>query len=170
MTIEPRLPEFVLRILRIGLVAALVWATISIYSRIPDDSGAIAQATERLPQTLVSVHLKQPVDTPVQDLKIPVDFYPIDITASEREFFSERRTGVRFEDFLKQKMGEKAPLKAELDKDGSAALMVPRGSWWLYATLHGAVTTEWRLALNITGQRQDVVLNSENEYMRWKNF
>jgi hypothetical protein len=105
-----------------------------------------------------------------QSLEIPVELYPIDLTAVQHEYYSERRAGVRFEDFLQKKLNGRQTLQAKLDRDGGGALMVPEGSWWIYATLNGAVTTEWRVPLNVSGLRQQVDLTPANEYMRWKSF
>jgi hypothetical protein len=103
-------------------------------------------------------------------LEIPVELYPIDVTAVQHEFFSERRAGIRFEDFLRQKMNGQTMVKSQLDRDGGTTLMLRQGTWWLYATLNGAVTAEWRLPVNVAGRRQEVELSRTNVYERRQTF
>lgn len=105
-------------------------------------------------------------------LNIPVELYPVDVSSAEREFRSQPRPGQRFDDFLAQRMGGRAPMKTQLDSEGRGSLGVPRGNWWLHAMLEfpEEESLEWRLALNVMGRRQTVELAPENAYQRTKKF
>lgn len=109
-------------------------------------------------------------------LNIPVQLYPVDLAAARREFFdpdnrrSQRRAGVRFDDFLKQRMNGRAPIETQLNERGQKTIMVTSGKWWIHATLTGTHNTEWRLPVNIYGRKQTVELTSGNAYARTKSF
>jgi hypothetical protein len=163
--------HIVLRLLRIGLVLSMFWVWWSVYIGLPFQDGDTAfNSMRQAPETLLTISLQPSQVAEGQTLEIPVELYPLDLTAVEREFYSERRAGVRFDDFLLKKLNGRPALKAKFDRDGGASLMVPQGSWWLYTTLLGTVTTEWRVPLNVSGTRQQISLTTENQYMRWKAF
>jgi hypothetical protein len=99
-----------------------------------------------------------------------VDLYPIDIVAARHEYFTERRAGKRFDDFLSERMKGRTPVFAKLDKQGQTSVVVSQGSWWLHAQLTGEENLEWRLPLNVAGRKQTVELTSQNVYTRTKSF
>jgi hypothetical protein len=103
-------------------------------------------------------------------LDIAVELYPFDIVAARHEYFTERRAGTRFDDFLNQRMKGRAPVAARLDKQGQAFLVVNAGNWWLHAQLPGDENLEWRLPVNVAGPKQTVELTSQNVYTRTKSF
>ena len=162
--------NLLLRLLRIGLVLALFAVWWSVYKRVPVDESDSGSSGTPQRQTLLTVNLHPADLTQGQTLEIPFDLYPVDLSAVEREFYSERRVGIRFDDFLSRKLHGRQTLQAKFDHEGIATVMVPQGVWWLYATLPGSATSEWRLQLNVSGERQNIVLTPDNQYMKWKAF
>jgi hypothetical protein len=103
-------------------------------------------------------------------LEIPVELYPIDIVSVRDEYFTERRAGKRFDDFLTERMKGRTPVTAKLDKQGQTSVAVNHGDWWLHALLGGDEQLEWRLPIKVHGRKQIVELNSENIYTRTRSF
>ena len=103
---------------------------------------------------------------------LPVKLYPVDISAVRREYFSEHRAGVRFDDFLTQRMKGQGPITANLDEHGESTVVVAPGTWWVYATARGPQNedVEWRLRVNVAGRLQTVELTRDNAYARMKRF
>jgi len=120
--------------------------------------------------TMLQIVLRQPGDSAGSGLDMAVNLYPVDIVAVRHEFFTEPRAGKRFEDFLKERMKGRSPISARLDKQGHGAVTLSPGSWWLHATLGGDEQLEWRLPVNVTGDKQIVELTSQNAYTRSKSF
>src|SRR5829696_4108338 len=81
--------------LRVALVAGLFGAGWLVYSKLPATSSPV----EELRTTNVQIVLRQP-DNGGPALNLPVSLYPVDVVAVRHEFFTEPRTGKRFEDFL----------------------------------------------------------------------
>jgi hypothetical protein len=155
-------------VLRVALLAALVGAGWNIYRQLPD--GGIEVAPDGASETALSIILRpSPRDTNAL-MNIPVQLYPIDITAAQREYGFEPRPGVRFEDFLKERMQGRSPVKAQLDGRGQATVMVTPGRWWVHALLSGSQNVEWRLPVNVSGRQQTIELNTANVYARTKSF
>jgi hypothetical protein len=155
--------------LRIALIVALGAAVWSIYRRLPGDDPALNGAGSTS-ETMLLITLRPPPDDPEAALDIPIELYPVDVAAVRREYQSELRAGMRFDDFLAQRMNGRATIKARLDKEGHAALTVPSGKWWVHAILAGTLNVEWRLPINVAGRRQTAELTSENAYARMKSF
>jgi hypothetical protein len=155
--------------LRIALILALGAVVWSIYRRLPGDDPMMNGAGSTS-ETMLLITLRPPADEPEAALDIPVELYPVDVAAVRREYQSEMRAGMRFDDFLAQRMNGRAPIKARLDKEGHATLTVPPGKWWVHATLAGTLNVEWRLPINVAGRRQTAELTSENAYARMKSF
>lgn len=175
--------------MRFALILALAGAVWSIYRRSPDDggdaAGALQNGNQQVDATLLRIVLRR---TPEMDdaaqqtatgevragdapaRKVPLQLYSIDVAAAQREFLSERRAGVRFEDFLSQKMRGQQPLAAELDQRGEAIVAVPPGRWWIHVALEGAQEVTWRLPVNVAGRERTVELTLENAYTRAKKF
>ncbi len=119
---------------------------------------------------MLQIVLRQPGDSAGPGLDMPVNLYPIDIVAVSHEFFTERRAGKRFEDFLKERMKGRSPISARLDKQGHGAVSLAPGNWWLIATLGGDEQLEWRLPVKVSGDKQIIELTTQNAYTRSKSF
>ncbi|HZT61289.1 MAG TPA: hypothetical protein VFA21_21965 [Pyrinomonadaceae bacterium] len=170
-------PSFTRRALAVlfsvALVAALAAAVWGVYSRLPrDERGSTASAgTGGEGATVLRIRLRlEGTGTPVSAQKIPVQLFPINMTAAREEFDSEHRPGQRFEDFATKQMGDRQPLSAELDERGEATLAVPPGKWWIHATVEGERELTWRLPVNLSGGEKTVELTPDNAYTRAKKF
>lgn len=154
-------------LLRVMLVAALLFSGWLIYSKLPHRSTTDARPSRN--ETSLQIMLR-PVGINAAALDIPVELYPVDIVAVKNEYFTERRAGKRFDDFLNERMQGRRPVNAKLDKNGQATVVVSAGSWWLNAVLPGEEALEWRLPINVAGHKQIVELTSQNVYTRTKSF
>lgn len=154
--------------LRAALVAALFIAGWLVYNKLPHESANDRLATNA--GTTLQIVLRQPAGHGADALDIPVELYPIDIVAVRHEYFTERRPGKRFDDFLSERMQGRAPVAAKLDKQGQTSVVISPGSWWLHAQLSGEENLEWRLPINVAGRKQTVELTSQNVYTRTKSF
>jgi hypothetical protein len=101
---------------------------------------------------------------------VPVEVYPIDIVAVRHEFFTERRAGERFDEFLKQRMKGRSPINTRFDLQGQATVTLSPGNWWIHATLPGDEELEWRLPITVGGTKQVVELTPQNAYTKSKSF
>jgi hypothetical protein len=163
--------------LRVALVLALVGAGWLIYRRLPHDDTAPAGlgASRQARDTLLRISLQPPPpgDATAANAATsitPVQLYSIDVAAAQREFFDERRPGMRFEDFIMRRMGARQPITTQLDAQGQTIVYVPPGRWWIHATQTGAQEVTWRLPVNVAGREQTVELTNANAYMRTKKF
>ena len=127
-------------LLRVALLVALVGAGWLVYRKLPHNNLATsgnAQASE----TSLLIILRAAPDEPGAVSNIPVKLYPVDIAAVRREFFdpdnqrTERRAGLRFDDFLAQRMNGARPIDARLDERGQATVNLAPGKWWIHAAL-----------------------------------
>lgn len=162
--------------LRVALVVALVGAGWLIYRRLPHDDttpaaglGANPQARDTLLRIILSPRTASTGGNEPDALP-SVKLYSIDVAAAQREFFDERRPGMRFEDFIVRRMGARQPITTQLDAEGQTILYVPPGRWWIHATQNGAQEVSWRLPVNVAGREQTVELTHANAYMRTKKF
>lgn len=157
-------------LMRLALVLALLGGVWSVYRRLPVDEYAASEAVSSH-STVLSIELRlAPEDAGGAPLSVPVELYPVDIAAVRREYASDPRPGVRFDDFLKRRMRGRTPLEAQLDQQGQATVSVTPGKWWIHAVLAGQHNVEWRLPVTVYGRRQTVQLTSENVYARTKTF
>ena len=158
--------------LRVALVAALVAACWSIYQGLPDDGGpAVAMKGASLEnETSLLIVLRHAPDETREGLDIPVEMYRTDISAVWREYSSEPRPGVRFEDFLARHLKARPTVQTRLDQRGQATVMLAPGRWLVHALLNGPENIEWRLPVNITGRSQTIELTLENSYARTQSF
>ena len=156
-------------ILRLALVLSLIFAGLSIYRRLPSDAGGPAGA-DAAGQTALLITLELAPDDNGLAMNIPVELYPIDPAAVQREYLSERRPGVRFHDFLARRMSGKSTIEAQLDERGQATVMVTPGKWWVHAVLNGTHSVEWLLPVNVAGLKQTIQLTPDNAYARMKSF
>ena len=154
--------------LRAALVVALVASGWLIYSKLPHQDSPNLKANNG--ETTLQIVLRPPAGNSSNALDISVELYPVDIVAARHEFFTERRAGKRFDDFLSERMKDRAPVAARLDKQGQASVVVSPGSWWLHAQLSGEENLEWRLHLDIAGPKQTVELTLQNIYTRTRTF
>ena len=159
--------EILIGLLQVALISALILAALSIYHRLPPDATLPDQAAE---PTLITLALRGDPRADATPTDIEVELYPLDLTAVQREFVSERRAGVRFDDFLAKKLNGQKPVKVRIEPKGESSIRLAPGRWWLYATMPGPVTTEWRLSLNVSGRYQTVDLTPANIYARSQSF
>ncbi len=153
-------------LLRVALVAGLFAAAWSVYRSLPARDGATGEGGQGA--TALRIVLRRPPDEAA--LRVPVQLYSINMTAARSEFDSEKRPGVRFEDFAMRLMGDRRPVTAELDEHGEAIVVVTPGRWWVHATLEGTRELTWRLPVNASGREKTVELTPENAYTRAKRF
>jgi hypothetical protein len=155
-------------VLRVCLLVALIGAGWRIYHRLPiEESELDARQTHA---TTLHIILHRPAEDNAVTADIGVQLYSVDTAAVWREFVSEHRPGVRFDEFLASRMQSRPPLAARLDASGQAYLAVPPGRWWIHATLDGAEEITWRLPVSVAGREQTVELTPDNAYMRAKSF
>ncbi|MFN2491439.1 MAG: hypothetical protein ABR501_00965 [Pyrinomonadaceae bacterium] len=154
--------------LRVGLIAALALSGWLIYSQLPHQAGK--ETTSSTGETALQIILRQPATSDSQALDISVELFPVDIVAVRHEYFTERRAGKRFDDFLNERMNGRKPINARLDKQGQTSLLVRSGNWWLHASFSGEEDLEWQLPVNVAGRKQTVELTSQNVYTRTKDF
>jgi hypothetical protein len=151
-------------LLRVGLVVMLIAAGWAIYNQLP----APTSMTPHAGKTTLEIFLRPAPG--VEALDIPIELYPVDIVAVRHEYFTERRAGKRFDDFLSERMKGRSPVTARLDKQGRASIVVSPGNWWLHALSSGEEDLEWRLPINVAGRSQTVEITSENVYTRTRSF
>ena len=157
----------VIRLLQATLVVALGGAVWLIFRSLPATPSA-----DESPQgaTTLNIFMERPGDANGLPLDIAVNIYPVDVVAVRHEFFTEPRTGKRFDDFLKERMKGRSPISTHLDKQGRGVVVLSPGSWWLHAKLAGDEELEWRVPLCVIGGKQTFQLNPQNAYTRSKTF
>jgi hypothetical protein len=153
-------------LLRAGLLVALISAGGAIYNQLP----AITSTSPRAGSGKTTLEIFFRPSPGVEALDIPIELYPVDIVAVRHEYFTERRAGKRFDDFLSERMKGRSPVTARLDKQGQASVAVNPGNWWLHALSSGEEDLEWRLPINVAGRRQTIELTSQNVYTRTRSF
>lgn len=155
-------------VLQAGLVLGLFFAGWLIYRRLPTH---LANPTEeRVSDAQIQLVLRTAPQMAGVALDVPVEFYPVDIVAVHHEYFTERRAGKRFDDFLTERMNGRRPVTARLDQSGRALVAVSPGNWWVHAALAGEEDLEWRLPVSIAGPKQTIELTPQNAYTRTKSF
>ena len=156
---------------RAALVLALAAAGWTVHRQLPDDGPAGFGGRGRGETTTLRLVLRRPPDYPATDRqKVPVHLYSINVEAARNEYVSERRPGVRFEEFVTRRMGGREPVAAEFDERGEAVVVVPQGRWWIHATLDGPEELTWRLPVNVSGREKTIELGIDNAYTRAKSF
>ena len=155
-------------VLRAGLIAALIAACWAIYSQLPDQPATEPQAANG--ETVLQIVLRPSLTREAEVLDIPVELYPVDIVSVRDEYFSERRAGKRFDDFLSERMKGRNPVTSKLDRQGQTSVVINPGNWWLHALLSGDEELEWRLPIKVSGRKQTVELTSQNIYARTRSF
>ncbi len=165
-------PGIIFRLVTLVLQAALVLGLFSagwlIYRRLPTH---IANSTgERASDALIELIMRSAPKMGAAALNVTVEFYPVDIVAVHHEYFTERRAGKRFDDFLTERMNGRRPITARLDQSGRALVTISPGNWWVHAALTGEEDLEWRLPVSIAGPKQTIELTPQNAYTRTKSF
>jgi hypothetical protein len=158
-------------ILGVALVGGMFGAGWNVYRHLPAESMATnIAATDSRAETKLTVMLRNEIMGAT--LNSPVEIYPFDLVAAQREFQATPRLAKQFDDFLLRRMHGVTPIKATTDNTGRAAAILSRGNWWLHATasLSGGETIEWRLPVSVAGREQTVDLTMENAYERTKKF
>jgi hypothetical protein len=156
---------------RVALVAALAWAGWALYRSLPaDPSGAFGDRGRGRPTTLRVVLRLPEAYAPEPGERVALRLYPVNVEAARREYASQRRPGVRFDEYLQRRMGGRAPVSAEFDENGEAVVSVAQGRWWLHAEVEGPEALTWRLPVNVAGPEKTVELSAENAYTREKSF
>lgn len=155
-------------VLRAALLLALFSAGWIVYKKLPQ---GVVNGTEVLGgETTVQLVMRPSAERSGSALDITVGIYPVDIVAARHEYFTERRAGKRFDDFLSERMNGRAPITARLDRQGQAQVVVRHGNWWVHAVLAGEEDLEWRLAIEVSGPKQTIELTPQNAYTRTKSF
>ena len=142
----------------------------SIYRKLPGDELAATGEAGGGEQTALLIVLEPAPEDSGAAMNIPVELYPIDLSAAQREYLSERRPGVRFDDFLARRMNGQSIVEAQLDERGQTTVLVAPGRWWVHAALSGAQNVEWRLPVNVAGHKQIIELTPDNAYAKMKSF
>lgn len=154
--------------LRAALLGTLLVAGWLIYTQLPPEPGPSLPETSS--HTNLQLVLRQSPDMGGAMLDIPIEIYPVDIVAVRHEYFTERRAGKRFDDFLSERMKGRTPVNARLDRQGQTNVVISPGAWWVHAVLSGEEDLEWRLPINVSGPKQVIELTSQNAYGRTKSF
>lgn len=154
-------------LLRAGLLGAFFAAGWLVYSDLPRQPAATEASNS---DTTLQIVLQPPGGMRAGALDIPIELYPVDVVAVRHEYFSERRAGKRFDDFLIERMKGRRTITAKLDKEGQASITVSAGNWWVHAQLAGEEQLEWRLPISVAGGKQIVELTSQNVYTRARSF
>lgn len=163
--------ELLAVVLRFALVGAIFAAIWGVYERVPHDGAPLLGERQAPAATSLRIRLRlAAINFPVAERRTPVQIYPINMMAARNEYDSERRPGVRFEDFALRLMGDRQPLTAELDERGEALVAVPPGRWWVYVTVSGARELSWRRPVNVSGREMTLELTPENAYTRAQRF
>jgi len=151
-----------------GLILALFGAGWLVYSDLPRHPADTPQASSN--ETTLQIVLRQTASMGSEAMDIPVELYPVDIVAVRHEYFSERRAGKRFDDFLNERMKGRRTITAKLDKQGQVSIVVSSGNWWVHAQLAAEEELEWRLPITVAGSKQTIELTTQNVYTRARSF
>jgi hypothetical protein len=152
-----------------ALVLALAAAGWSIHRRLPEGDPAQRLGRGEADVTALRIRLLRPPGYEAE-AKVSIQLYSVSVEAARREFESERRPGVRFDEFLLRRMGGREPISVEVGAGSEVVIPVPQGRWWVHATLEGPDELTWRLPVNVSGREKTVDLTPENIYTRAKSF
>ena len=155
-------------ILAIALLGTLVVAGRRIYRTLPTASGAPGETLRSGAQQDLTIIFRAAVSA--GDAR--VNLYPIDFSATEREYLMNARPGKTLEDFLARRLQNVEPVNVSIDASGHAVARVSEGNWWMHATsaLTNGESMEWRVPLTISRNPQTIELSSDNAYERTKKF
>jgi hypothetical protein len=165
-------PGIIFRLMTLVLQAALVLGLFSagwmIYEKLP--APVASSVKEQAGDTQVQLVMRPGSQMTGVTLNVAVEFSPVDIVAVRNEYFTERRAGKPFPDFVTERSNGRRAITARLDQSGRAQVNVSQGSWWVHATLAGEEDLEWRLPVSIAGPKQTIELTPQNAYTRTKSF
>jgi hypothetical protein len=165
-------PGIIFRLVTLVLQAALVLGLFSagwlIYQRLP--AHVANPPEERVSDTLIQLVMRPGSQMAGVALDVAVEFSPVDIVAVRNEYFTERRAGKPFPDFVTERSNGRRAVKARLDQSGRAQVAISPGNWWVHASLAGEEDLEWRLPVSIAGPTQTIELTPQNAYTRTKSF
>ncbi len=154
--------------LRAALLLALFAAGWLVYQRQPGD--VVSDIERPTGQTTLQIVLRPSPEMGGIALNIPVELSPVDIVAVRQEYFTERRAGKRFDDFLNERKNGRTSINIRLNPQGQSSVTVNPGNWWVHAVLSGEEDLEWRLPISVSGAKQTIELDPRNAYTRTKNF
>jgi hypothetical protein len=154
--------------LRGALVLGLFSAGWLVYNKLPDPE--VTNTDRPVSDTTLELVLRQSPEIGGRPLNIAIELYPVDVVAVRHEYFTERRAGKRFDDFLNERMNGRTPVNVRLDQQGQTSVAVSPGNWWVHAVLSGEEDFEWRLPISVSGAKQTVELTPQNAYTRTKSF
>jgi hypothetical protein len=160
--------QIVTLVLRTGLLVALLSAGWLVYIRLPHRQAANTRNSNG--ETTLQIALEPSSEMRGLPLNISIEIYPVDIVAVRHEYFTERRAGKRFEEFLNERMNGRRPISTQLDKQGQASVVITRGTWWIHAMLAGEEDLEWRLPITVGEEKQTILLTAQNVYARSRSF
>jgi len=165
-------PGIIFRLATLVLQAALVLGLFSagwlIYRKLP--THVANSSEERASDAMIQIIIRPAPQMAGVALDVTVEFYPVDIVAVHHEYFTERRAGKPFDDFLTERMNGRRPVTARLDQSGRALVAISPGNWWVHAALAGEEDLEWRLPVSIAAPKQTIELVPQNAYTRTKSF
>ena len=158
-------------VLGVALVGGMFGAGWNVYRRLPGDGAAAMNAApDSRTETKLTVIFRSVITGAT--MNSPIEIYPFDLVAAQREYQATPHLARQFDDFLLRRMHGITPVKAPTDNAGHAVATLSEGNWWLRATasLSSGETIEWRLPVNVAGREQTVELTMENAYERTKKF
>jgi len=155
-------------ILAIALLGTLIGAGRRIYRTLPTAFGAPGETLRSGAQQDLTIIFRAAVSPG----ETRVNLYPIDFSATEREYLMNARPGKTLEDFVARRLQNIEPVKVSIEANGHAVARVSEGNWWMHATsaLANGESMEWRVPLTISGNPQTIELSSDNAYERTKKF
>jgi hypothetical protein len=158
-----------LNLARALLVLALVGSGWFVYRRLPPEAAKTSFESHNISKTNLRIILQT---RSAQALAgAAVELYSIDTVAAEREYLSERRAGVRFEQFLREMTKARPTVSGRFNERGEAILTAAPGRWWIHArSATDDAEWTWRLPVNIAGREQRIELTPENAYTRTQSY
>ena len=116
-------------ILALGLVGGLFFAGWKIYSRLPESDSIVprSEATDGRAQTKLRIVLGSGLSA--ASLVSPVELYPFDLTAAQREYQASSQPGKTFDAFLTRRMRGVTPVQAPTDSGVRVVASLGGGNW-----------------------------------------
>ena len=111
--------------LRAALVVGLFASGWLIYSKLPHENSPNLKVNNG--ETQLQIVLRPAGGSDALD--ISVEFYPFDIVAARHEYFTERRAGKGYYDFMNEQMKGRAKVATSLDKQGQGVVALQLAVW-----------------------------------------
>src|SRR5207249_9964152 len=121
-------------VLGVALLGGMFGAGWNVYRRLPGD-GAVAMnfaATDSRAETKLTVILRN--DITGATMNSPIEIYPFDLVAAQREYQATPHLASQLDDFLLRRMYGITPVKATSDNAGRAMAALSGGKWWMRAS------------------------------------